>query len=154
VTVVVGLDSHSLYISIDISTDIPHLSRCISSFKRVSVSAYAGTAIHIYRCIYSFVYLDAFASFNRVSNVSIRRYGYVHLWIYLKVCRSRYICLFYVFLCTHTRVRGPTCWIGIQVFLGRSHTNINHVFRLDNPVYDMDTYIFKVNVFTKQAKYE
>ena len=31
---------------------------------------------------------------------------------------------------------------------------MNNVFRLVNPVYDMDTYIFKVNVFTKQAKYE
>jgi len=31
---------------------------------------------------------------------------------------------------------------------------MNNVFRLVHPVYDMDTYIFKVNVFTKQAKYE
>jgi len=31
---------------------------------------------------------------------------------------------------------------------------MNNVFRLVNPVYAMDTYIFKVNVFTKQAKYE
>jgi len=31
---------------------------------------------------------------------------------------------------------------------------MNNVFRLVNPVYDMDTYIFKANVFTKQAKYE
>jgi len=29
-----------------------------------------------------------------------------------------------------------------------------YVFRLDNPVCDMDTYIFKVTVFTKQAKCE
>jgi len=28
------------------------------------------------------------------------------------------------------------------------------VFHLVNPVYGMDTYIFKVQVFTKQAKYE
>jgi len=31
---------------------------------------------------------------------------------------------------------------------------MNNVFRLVNTVYDMDTYIFKVNVFTKQAKYD
>ena len=31
---------------------------------------------------------------------------------------------------------------------------MNTVFRLVNPVYDMDTYIFRVHVFTKQAKYE
>ena len=45
------------------------------------------------------------------------------------------------------------CWIGIHVFLGRSHTNKNSAFRLDNPVYDMDMYIFKVTVFIQQAKY-
>jgi len=28
-----------------------------------------------------------------------------------------------------------------------------YVFRLVNPVYDMATYIFKLNVFTKQVKY-
>jgi len=28
---------------------------------------------------------------------------------------------------------------------------MNDIFRLVNPVYDMDTYICKVNVFTKQA---
>jgi len=31
---------------------------------------------------------------------------------------------------------------------------MNNVFRLVNPVYDMDTYIFKVKAFTKQAKHE
>jgi len=31
---------------------------------------------------------------------------------------------------------------------------MNTVFRLVNPVYDMDTYIVKLNVFTKQAEYE
>jgi len=31
---------------------------------------------------------------------------------------------------------------------------VNTVFRLVNSVYDRDTYIFKVTVFTKQAKYE
>ena len=40
------------------------------------------------------------------------------------------------------------------MFLGRSRKNTNHVFRLVNPVYDMDVYIFKVTVFIKQAKYE
>jgi len=29
-----------------------------------------------------------------------------------------------------------------------------NVFRLRNPEYNMDTYICKMNVFTKQAKYE
>ena len=48
----------------------------------------------------------------------------------------------------------PTCRIGIHVFLGHSHKNTNTVFRLLNPVYDMTLYIFKVTVFTKQAKYE
>jgi len=42
----------------------------------------------------------------------------------------------------------------IHVFLWRNHKNMNHAFRLVNPVYDMDTYIFKVNVFAKQAKHE
>ena len=36
----------------------------------------------------------------------------------------------------------------------RNHTNMNNVFRLVNLVYGMDTYIFKLNVFTKEAKYE
>jgi len=31
---------------------------------------------------------------------------------------------------------------------------MNNIFRLVNPVYDMDMYIFKASVFTKQAKYE
>jgi len=31
---------------------------------------------------------------------------------------------------------------------------MNDVFRLVSPIYAMDTYIFKVNVFTKQAEYE
>jgi len=31
---------------------------------------------------------------------------------------------------------------------------MNNVFRLVNPVNDMDIYIFKVNVFTNQAKYK
>jgi len=43
---------------------------------------------------------------------------------------------------------------GSHVFLGRSHKKTNTVFRLVNPVYDMDMYMFKVTVFTKQAKYE
>jgi len=30
--------------------------------------------------------------------------------------------------------------------------NTNTVVRLVHPVYDMDTYLFKVNVFTRQAK--
>jgi len=29
-----------------------------------------------------------------------------------------------------------------------------HVFRRVNPIYGMDTYIFQVNVFTKQAEHE
>jgi len=31
----------------------------------------------------------------------------------------------------------------------RNHTNIHQVFRLVHPVYGMDTYIFKLNVFTE-----
>jgi len=31
---------------------------------------------------------------------------------------------------------------------------MNNVFRLVNPVYDRNPYIFKVDVFTKQVKYE
>jgi len=42
----------------------------------------------------------------------------------------------------------------MHVFLWRNHKNMNNIFRLANPVYDMDTYIFKVNGFTKQANYE
>jgi len=43
--------------------------------------------------------------------------------------------------------------MGIYIFMRCNHKNMNTVFRLVNPIYDMDTYIFKVNVFTKQAKY-
>jgi len=50
------------------------------------------------------------------------------------------------------RTGDPTCWIGIHAFLGQSHTNTNNAFRLCNPVYDMDTYTIKVNVFAKQTK--
>jgi len=32
--------------------------------------------------------------------------------------------------------------------------DMNNVFRLVNPVCDMDTYIFKASVFTKHDKYE
>ena len=35
------------------------------------------------------------------------------------------------------------------MFLWRCNTNMNNVFRLFNPVYDMDMCIFKVTVFTK-----
>jgi len=34
----------------------------------------------------------------------------------------------------------------------RNNKNMNHEFRLVNPVYDMDMYIFKVAVFTKPVK--
>jgi len=37
---------------------------------------------------------------------------------------------------------------------GRSYKNRNSVFRLVKPVYGMDTYMFKVNIITKQAKLE
>ena len=33
------------------------------------------------------------------------------------------------------------CYIGIHVFLWRSLMKTNHVFRLVNPVYDLNTYI-------------
>jgi len=35
----------------------------------------------------------------------------------------------------------------------RNNKNMNTVFRLVNPVYAMDMYIFKVNVFTNPVKY-
>jgi len=44
------------------------------------------------------------------------------------------------------------CSIDIHVFLWRKHKNVNNVLSRVSPVYDMDTYIFKVDVFTKQAK--
>jgi len=31
---------------------------------------------------------------------------------------------------------------------------MNHVFRLVNPVYDRNPYMFKVDVFTQQTTYE
>jgi len=49
---------------------------------------------------------------------------------------------------------NPTCRIYFHVFLWRNHKNMNNVFCLIHPVYDMDTYIFEDNVFTKQAKHE
>jgi len=45
-------------------------------------------------------------------------------------------------------------WIDIHVFQWRKHKNMSNIFRLINPVHVMDTYIFKVNLFTKQAIYE
>jgi len=42
----------------------------------------------------------------------------------------------------------------IHVFPWHNHENVKSVFYLLKPVYDMDTYKFKVNVFTKQAEYE
>jgi len=38
------------------------------------------------------------------------------------------------------------------VFLGRSRTNMNNMFRLVNPVLDRNMFIFKVTVFMKRAK--
>ena len=35
-----------------------------------------------------------------------------------------------------------------------SHKKTNTIFRVDDPAYDMDIYIFKVSVFIKQANYE
>jgi len=35
-----------------------------------------------------------------------------------------------------------------------SHKNMNIIFRLCNPVYDIDTSIFKVTVIIKQARHE
>ena len=40
------------------------------------------------------------------------------------------------------------------MFLGRSHKNMNNIFRLVNPALDRNMFIFKVTVFMKQAKYE
>jgi len=40
--------------------------------------------------------------------------------------------------------------MGIHVFLGRSQKT-NSVFRLVHPIYDLNTYIFKVSVFIEQA---
>jgi len=48
----------------------------------------------------------------------------------------------------------PTWGIRIDVFLWRTRRNMNSVFRLVNPVYHMNTYLFKVAVLTKQAKSE
>jgi len=42
----------------------------------------------------------------------------------------------------------PALLSNIRVFLWRNHKNMNTVFRLVGPVYDMDTYIFKAHVFT------
>jgi len=49
-------------------------------------------------------------------------------------------------------VSHPTCRIGIHVFLWSSRKNTNNVFRLFSPVYGMHTYIFKVDMFTKQVR--
>jgi len=44
--------------------------------------------------------------------------------------------------------QDPTCRIDSHVFLWRNYESMNNVFCLANPVYGMDTFIFKVNVFT------
>jgi len=40
----------------------------------------------------------------------------------------------------------------MHVVLWRNHKNRNNVFRLVEPVYDMDMYAFKVTVFTQKAQ--
>jgi len=42
----------------------------------------------------------------------------------------------------------------MHVFLPRRHRHTNRVFRLVYPVYAMNTYIIKVNAYTKHAESE
>jgi len=35
----------------------------------------------------------------------------------------------------------------MHVFLWRNHTNMNNIFRVVNPVYNMEIYIFKVTLY-------
>jgi len=83
------------------------------------------------------------------------------LSLYIYLCRASFLCIS-IYVYTYPRVAQspygeayapvgecPTRWIGIHVFLGRSHKNTNNVFRLVRPVYNIDMYIFKVTVFKK-----
>jgi len=89
-------------------------------------------------------------------------WGPVSMW--MCVLSSALICNALAWRCSRRRGNNshnaswtplnPTCWIGIHVFLGRNHTNTNTVFGLENPVYNMKPYVFKVTVFIKQAQYE
>jgi len=45
-------------------------------------------------------------------------------------------------------------YIYIYIFLGRSHKNMNTIFRPVNPVLDRNIFIFKVTVSMKRADYE
>jgi len=49
---------------------------------------------------------------------------------------------------------GPTRWIEIHVFLGRSKVKMNKIFRTLNPVLDRTKFRFKVTVFIKPANNE
>jgi len=95
---------------------------------------------HVYVCVH-----PASASiFQMALTISDDVGGRIMMNIY--ICVHNYAC---VYVRTYVCVRAyPTCWIHIHVFLWRNHKNMNTVFRLVNPVYDMDKYIFKVDGFT------
>jgi len=118
----------------------------------------------VYLTLYLSIYIDLF----------------IYLSIYLCLYLSIYLCIhmcIYVYICMHLYVympglgtesgpaglcslAGKEGWVGWGPYVlntysripGRSHNNVNTTFRLGNPVYDRSPYIFKVNVFTKQAK--
>ena len=78
------------------------------------------------------------------------------------MCVCVYVCMYvyvYIYICVYIYTAGdaggaPTCSIVIHAYLGRSHKNTNHVFRLVNPVLDRYMYILKITVFMKRAEYE
>jgi len=127
------------YITTDLSTSfsivtVILLMQCPPPGTRHSLSCAAASAMHTQRLRCARGLTRVRACFDFLCD---EHYIWVHPFM-----QWRYTC------------RHPTCWIDIHVFLWYSHINTNTVFRLVNPVYNMDTYLFKVTVFTKQAKYE
>ena len=66
----------------------------------------------------------------------------MHIYVYTF---HTYIFIYNTEQRTYSSGRDPTCSIAINVFLWRNHKKMNNIFRLVNSVYDMDTYVFKVD---------
>jgi len=88
---------------------------------------------------------------------------YIYIYVYLNI----HICIYeytYIYIYTsgsprnsalRVLVYNSTCLIDIHVLSCGAITRICIPYSAWlNPVYDMDSYIFKVNIFTKQAEHE
>jgi len=91
-------------------------------------------------CTCVFVYVLTRVSLYR----SLGRHNRACVYVCLCGCLCECVCL----------CERPNWGIHINVFRWRIRRNMNSASRLVYPVYGMNTYIFKVAVFTKQAKSE